>query len=94
MDSHTLVTQTSHLIFTRLDDDLLALDGQAGRCYSLNRYAAAVWELLESPIAVGALCGRLTEQFDVDDRTCCSDVRELLIELRDAGLVELDGTIS
>lgn len=74
-------------LFTRLDDEMLALDPDDGRCYSLNVSAARVWELLGAPIMVREVCKRLATEYEVDDKTCTTDVIALLEKLRAAGLV-------
>lgn len=90
MDAQTVVARDPRVIFTRLDEDLLAIDADAGNCYSLNRHGRAVWELLESPTTVRALCDRLRERFDVDDATCLDDVTDLLRALHAADLLVVE----
>jgi hypothetical protein len=84
----TVVRRTADPVFTRLDDELLALDAQAGRCYSLNTSAARVWDLIEAPTEVSEVCARLTAEYNVGPEKCVSEVIELLGELHDAGLIE------
>jgi len=93
--SHMTIEETSivergGLLFTRVDDDLLALDPQAGCYYSLNRPAARVWELIDSPTPVSILCDQLIGEYEVDRATCLGDVIELIDELRAAKLVKVE----
>jgi coenzyme PQQ synthesis protein D (PqqD) len=89
IDGTCIVQRRSELLFTRLDDDLLALDSQAGCCYSLNGPPARVWELIDSPTAVGSVCERLSDEYDVDATRCFAEVIELIDELRAAELVRV-----
>jgi len=77
------------LLFTRVDDALLALDLQAGCYYSLNGPAARVWELIDSPTPVSILCDQLLGEYEVDRTTCLRDVIELIDDLRAAKLVKV-----
>ena len=91
MDVDSVVTRRPGPLFTRLDDDLLAIDPQVECCYSLNGPAARVWELIEEPTLVRDVCDRLGEEFDVDRTICAGDVIELLTELQGASLIDVDG---
>ena len=68
---------------------MLAIDAQAGFCYGLNPTAGKIWELLETPTSLAALCEQLSQLYAVDAPTCRSDTAELLEEMRTAGLVQI-----
>jgi hypothetical protein len=74
-------------LFTRLNDDMLALDSRAGRYYILNVSAARVWELLDAPTTPREVCKQLGAEYEVDAARCATDVIALMEELRAAGLV-------
>jgi Coenzyme PQQ synthesis protein D (PqqD) len=88
-DSRSIVSSATNIPFSRLDDDLLALDEQAGYCYSLNASAARVWELVATPTSVGSICDVLCTEFAVDRDTCLRDVCELLSALLEAGFIKV-----
>jgi hypothetical protein len=88
---NSLVWTNKRIPFSKLHDDMLAFDERAGYCYSLNDSAARIWTLIENPISVGDICVVLTKEFSVDKETCVKDVSELLIALRDAYLIEVEG---
>ena len=93
VDSSTVVRRRSAVIFTRLDDELLGIDSEAGACLSLNETAAEVWALIESPARIETVCRRMVDTFDVDAAGCLADVLELIDELEAAGLVEYGGEL-
>lgn len=84
-----VISRSSNVEFSKLDDEMLAIDEQAEYCYALNEAASRVWELTATPISVGAVCARLCEEFVVDADTCFGDVVQLLEGLREAGLVQV-----
>jgi Coenzyme PQQ synthesis protein D (PqqD) len=92
IEATSIVERRTDVMFSRLDDDLLALDPQAGCCYSLNGPAARIWELIDSPTPVSILCDRLIDEYDVNRATCLGDVIELIDELRGAELVRVGQT--
>lgn len=85
----SIVARNPGTAFSKLDDEMLAIDSQAGYCYSLNETAGRIWELLASPLSIRELSSRLTEEFSVDDTTCRQEVTALLQQLLDSGLIQV-----
>jgi hypothetical protein len=85
----SIVNRTADLPFSRIDEELLAIDEKAGYFYSLNESAARVWELVKNPVPVESICVRLCEEYAVDEITCREDLFQLLQSLQDAGLLEV-----
>jgi hypothetical protein len=80
--------RSADTIFSVVDNDVLALRIENGRCYGMEEVAAAVWSLLERPRGLDSICEQLLEQYEVEAATCRSDVVELLELLRSEGLVD------
>jgi hypothetical protein len=87
----SLVCANGDIPFTRLHDDLLAIDPRTGYCYSMNPSAARIWELIHSTIGVSAVCAALCEEFGINGEQCHTDVLEFLNALADANLVKVKG---
>lgn len=90
MDPSTRLHRAAHVAFTRVQADLLGLDEAAGFAYALSGPASRVWELLSEPLTFGALCARLQQEFEVDEKTCQEDVSVLLAKLSASGLVRIE----
>jgi hypothetical protein len=86
----TLVSRGKELKFTKLDDEMLAIDAQAGHCYSLNETAGEIWGYIATPVTLADLCARLQAAHEVDAEICTNDTIELLVKLHDAGLVKFN----
>lgn len=86
----SIVRRLKDVLFSQLDDEFLAIDAQAGYCYSLNETAGRVWDRIAVPISIQEICMSLREEYAVDEATCREDVVNLLKGLRDAGLVQVD----
>lgn len=93
LSPHTIVKRVEGVPFSRLDDELLAIDVQQGFLYSLNETGGCVWDAIAAPISVGDVCRGLAASYEVDATACQQDVIRLLGHLCDAGLVEVvDGS--
>lgn len=90
MNKSTLIQRNPAILFSKLDDEYLALDAEAGFCYSLNLVGGQIWDLIEQPTTFDKLCTQLQQEYVVDETTCRHDVEEVLIGLAKAGLVTID----
>jgi hypothetical protein len=84
-----IIKRIKDLSFSRLDDELLAIDSQAGYCYSLNETAGRVWDLIAFPLSIEEICSRLRREYAVDEETCLKKVTTLIEALIEAKLVEV-----
>lgn len=79
-------TRKPGVIETDLEKELVLLDPETREMFSLNPSGRLVWRALpEQPVA--ALATRITEAFDVSHERALEDVRRILAELREAGLI-------
>ena len=85
----TRVWRRKEVLFSEIDDQVIALDAQAGYCYSLTGPGNHIWELIETPQTVETVCAQLRQVYSVDEETCFSDVAAWIAELRDAGVIAI-----
>lgn len=88
INSASIVKRGKEVLFSQLDDELLAIDAQVGYCYSLNETAGRVWELISASMPVSAVCAQLRQEFAVDEATCLRETLALLQALCDAELAQ------
>lgn len=86
-DRRTTFTRNSKTISGRLHDELVMMDLDQGKYFSLNPVATRIWDLLENPLNLDELCGTLTVEYDVSPEQCMNEVREYLDEMAGLGLV-------
>ena len=89
MAEDEVVRRCAQLVEAEVDGELVALHVERGPCYGFNGTATRIWNLLDEPRRVSELRDALLEEFDVDPATCEAQVRELLKELADDGLIEI-----
>lgn len=82
-------TRNSRTISGRLHDEMVMMDIEQGKYFSLNNIATRVWDLLEKPMTLDELCGHLADEYEVEMLRCRAEVGELLKEMEKLGLVEI-----
>jgi hypothetical protein len=90
----TIVSRRAALLEARVDDEIVGLQVDSGRCYGFNGTATRIWGLIEQPRRLSELRDALVADYEVDQATCEAELRELLAELERDGLVALDAAPS
>jgi hypothetical protein len=84
----TTLSRNGDILYSAVgSDDAVMLSVTAGKYFGLNAVAARIWELLERPMTVTELCGKLCEEFEVDMQTCEAAVLNFSGEIVDNGIV-------
>ncbi|HUX95290.1 MAG TPA: PqqD family protein [Bacteroidales bacterium] len=81
--------RNSQTISGRLSDELVMMDIDKGKYFSLNKVATRIWDLLERPMDLKELCDLLKSEYEVNDEQCLSEVKEHLDEMIKLGLVNM-----
>ena len=79
--------RNSKTISGRLHDELVMMDIDQGKYFSLNPAATRIWDLLDKYLGVDELCRQLKEEYEVDFTQCTKEVEEFLNEMLKLGLV-------
>jgi PqqD family protein of HPr-rel-A system len=77
------------VIETDLGEELILLDPRTQEMFSLNATGRAVWRALPAPDEA-AIAAAVAESFDISPARAEADVRTLLQQLAEAGLVLAD----
>ena len=87
----TVITKSANQVSCTLDNEMAILDLNASTYFGLNEVGAHIWNLLDEPRSVAAICESVVDQFEVDPERCRSDVELFLGSLQQAGLIEPKG---
>ncbi len=68
---------------------MVMFDVSAGKYFSLNEIATAIWNRLETAVSVEELCEELTQRYDVQPEVCQKEVIALLTRLQDRQLIQV-----
>lgn len=85
--SEILYQRATQLLEAELGDELVALDPQEGSCFGFNDVAASVWRQLDQPKTFAQLSLALLEQYDVGADQCARELKQLMDDLVEKGLV-------
>jgi hypothetical protein len=76
------------VIYAPIDDDnAMLLNAVKGGYFRLNAVGCRVWELLDTPMTVAALCEAVAAAFDTRPAECEDDVIAFVVALADQGLL-------
>ena len=88
-DPDPLVSRRGGLMEAEVDGEMVGLHIESGTCYGFNGTAYRIWQLVDQPVRLSQLCAALSEEYDVSPAECETEVRVLLEDLRESGLVTL-----
>lgn len=83
------VVVSPHQVSTSLGNEAVILGADAGQYFGLNEVGARIWELVQQPVQVSAICAALCAEYAVEAAECERDVIELLVELQGRGLLDV-----
>jgi hypothetical protein len=89
LDPRRTVQRSETLAAVPMGDELAMMDLDTGNYVVLNRIAAAIWEEIGEPVAIGDLVGRMRTRFEVAPERCEADVLRFIGELEAKGLVSV-----
>ncbi len=73
-----------------LDDELVLHDSRSGEVYVLNRTGARIWTLCDGSSTAASVAQAMSATFGLSYEEALADVRELVDDLRHAGLLRND----
>jgi hypothetical protein len=85
----SIVRRNPDMLLTEVPGGYLALEMTRYSCLSFTGSAGRIWELIETPIAVDAICDQLRREYRVDEQVCLSETLAHLERLRAACAVEI-----
>lgn len=85
-----MVRKQGDWLAARVGEELVMMSADKGNYIGLSEVGARIWELLETPQEVDAVCARLQEEYDVTPEACRAEVESFLNELAGHGAVALD----
>ena len=74
----------------KVGDELVMMSAEKGNCIGLSEVGARIWQLIETPQEVDAVCAQLQAEYDVTPETCRAEVETFLNELVKHGAIALD----
>jgi Coenzyme PQQ synthesis protein D (PqqD) len=85
-----MVRKQGDWLAAKVGDELVMMSAEKGNYIGLSEVGARIWELIETPQEIDAVCARLQDEYDVKPETCRAEVESFLNELVQHGAVALD----
>jgi hypothetical protein len=89
LSTATVLVRSPDPLAARVDDEIVMLDTRHTAYFGLDGAGVVIWDLLDQPLSIEAVCAHLIQEYEVDLDTCRRDVLAFAAELVDAGLVEV-----
>jgi Coenzyme PQQ synthesis protein D (PqqD) len=86
--TETIVRRKPDALFAAAGGDVVLMSIEQGKYLGLDDIGTEIWQLMEQPIAVRALCAALAEKFDGEPAVIERDVSALLDQLISFAMVE------
>jgi hypothetical protein len=85
-----VVRKQGDWLTAKVGDELVMMSAERGNYIALSEVGARIWELIETPQDVEAVCVRLQDEYEVAPDTCRAEVESFLNELVQHGAVAFD----
>ena len=87
MTMQTILVRKAEIMAADMDGSTVMMDIHTGKYYNLGAVGGVIWELLEQPVNVETLIGKLMEKYNVSREQCEKDTVQFLQQLMSRGLV-------
>lgn len=74
---------------SEIDDQLVMMDLAQSKFFGLNGVGKSIWGCLQEPTTVDSICRVLLSEYDVNRVDCENDVKDFILALQKANLVEI-----
>jgi hypothetical protein len=87
-----MVRRQGDWLVAKVGDELVMMSAEKGNYIGLSEIGSRIWELVETPQEIDALCDQLQNEYDVTPDACRADIDAFLNELVKHGAIALNPT--
>ena len=85
-----MVRRQGDWLSAKVGNELVMMSAEKGNYIGLSEVGARIWDIIETPSEVDAVCARLQEEYEVAPETCRVEVENFLSELVKHGAIALE----
>jgi hypothetical protein len=85
-----VISRHGDWLSAKVGDELVMMSAEKGNYIGLSEVGARVWEIIETPSELDAVCAQLEQEYEVDASVCRAEVETFLNELVKHGAIALD----
>jgi hypothetical protein len=87
---NAIVRKQGDWLSATVGDELVMMSAERGNYIGLSEVGARIWELIDTPQRIDAVCAQLENEFEVTPEVCRAEVETFLNELVKHGAIALD----
>lgn len=80
--------RNNNTVSGRLHEEIVMMDIDKGKYFSLNPVATSIWDYLEKPLSLDDLCENLQEEYDVSPEQCKTETEAHLKDMLKLDLIK------
>lgn len=84
-----IISKNLEIDDTDLDGEKVMMNLDKGQYFMMNEVGSRVWDIIEEPTKVNEIINILTNEYDVDSKTCKDNVVDFLGRLNNADLISV-----
>jgi hypothetical protein len=84
-----MVRRRGDWLIAKVGDEVVMMSRQKVHHIGITEVSARIWELIEAPQEIDAVCAQLRREYDIPPDVCRAEVEAFLNELADHGAVAL-----
>ncbi|MBP7175563.1 MAG: lasso peptide biosynthesis PqqD family chaperone [Thermoclostridium sp.] len=88
-DLKAVIVRNPEIVASDMDGETVMMHIDTGKYYNLGRTGGFIWSLLEEPLEMEALIGKLMEKFQVNREQCEQDTLAFLQKVIGIGLIQV-----
>lgn len=85
-----LVRRRGDWLIAKVGDEFVMMSRQKAHHIGITEVSARIWELIETPLEVDAVCALLRKEYAIPADVCRAEVEAFLNDLAEHGAVALD----
>lgn len=89
IDLQSTIARNEEIIFSDMGDETVMMSIDKGEYYGLDPMGRRIWELLEKPAQVNAICDTLCCEYNVTPEQCARDVLAFLNQLFEKEIIKI-----
>lgn len=89
ISAQTIISPMPEQISSELNGEVVILNLSSGVYYGLNEVGTRIWELIQQPRSFKELHSILLGEYEVSSDACQQELTTLLLELKNACLIEV-----
>jgi len=89
VEVNSSVVAAKEQVSSDLAGEAVILDFKSGVYYGLNEVGASIWNLIQEPKTVNEIRDAILEEYEVEPEQCDRDLKAILQQLADEGLIEV-----